>query len=83
MNTGSDSPTSEKLVYQAQRSGAAIFNSCFSYEGFQQSDIRVRTDDGGYALIKYRIRVHGRVCKTTDSSPCITDITRIELVQAQ
>jgi hypothetical protein len=53
------------------------------FEGFQQSDIRVRTDDGSYALIKYRIRVHGRICETTDGSPCITDITKIELVQAQ
>jgi len=53
------------------------------FEGFQQSDIRVRMADGTYALVKYRIRVQGRICETTDGDPCITDITKIELVQAQ
>ncbi len=53
------------------------------FEGFEQSDIRVRTADGTFALVKYRIRVQGRICETTDGDPCITDITKIELVQAQ
>jgi hypothetical protein len=53
------------------------------FEGFQQSDIRVRTADGTYALVNYRIRIQGHICETTDGSPCITDISKIELVQVQ
>jgi Bacterial PH domain len=53
------------------------------FEGFNQSDIRVRTADGSYALVNYRIRVQGRICETTDGNPCITDITKIDLVQVK
>jgi hypothetical protein len=50
-------------------------------ETYTKGDIQVRLDDGTYAVVGYRLRVHGRVCITTVNTPCISDITKIELVQ--
>lgn len=50
---------------------------------YTKADIQVRLDDGTLALIGYRIRVTGSVCKTTADEPCIGDITKIELFQVQ
>jgi len=47
---------------------------------YVKSDIRVRTDDGTYAAVGFRIRITGEVCETTSGEPCINDITKIELV---
>ena len=52
------------------------------FEGFQKSDILVRTENGVYATIGYRVRLHGRVCHTTEGNACVSDITRIEIVPA-
>jgi len=50
---------------------------------YTKSDIQVRLDDGTYAVIGFRIRVTGRICETTGGSPCISDITKIELFQVE
>jgi len=47
---------------------------------YVKSDIRVRTDDGTYAAVGFRLRITGQICETTSGSPCISDITKIELV---
>lgn len=47
---------------------------------YVKSDIRVRTDDGTYAAVGFRIRITGEICETTSGEPCIRDITKIELV---
>jgi len=46
---------------------------------YDKWDIRVKLDDGEYAFIGQRITVTGRICKTTDGDPCISDISKIEL----
>ncbi len=45
---------------------------------YSKSDIQVRLDDGTYAGISSRVIVTGRICKTTDGDPCISDIIKIE-----
>jgi uncharacterized RDD family membrane protein YckC len=52
-------------------------------ETYTKGDIRVRLDDGSYALVGYRIRVTGSVCSTTSDEPCISDITKVELYQVK
>lgn len=47
-------------------------------ENFTKSDIQVRLDDGTYAGIGYRILVTGRKCTTTNDTPCISEIRKIE-----
>jgi len=47
---------------------------------YLKSDIRVRTADGTYAAVGFRIRITGEICETTSGEPCIRDITKIELV---
>jgi hypothetical protein len=48
-------------------------------ENFGQWDIRVRLNNGDYALVGQRITVIGRVTETTSGNPAISDITRIDL----
>jgi hypothetical protein len=50
---------------------------------YVKSDIRVRTEDGAYAAVGFRIRITGEVCETTSGEPCISDITKIELVTVE
>ena len=52
-------------------------------ETYTKGDIKVRLDDGTYALVGYRLRVTGRVCKTTDGDPCIDAIRKVELYQVK
>jgi hypothetical protein len=52
-------------------------------DSYTKSDIQVRLNDGSYAVVGYRLRVQGRVCTTTENNPCITNITKIELVQVR
>ena len=52
-------------------------------ETYTKADIKVRLDDGTYALVGYRLRLTGRVCKTTDGDPCIDDIRKVELYQVK
>ncbi len=52
-------------------------------ETYTKSDIKVRLDDGTYALVGYRLRVTGRVCKTTDGDACIDAIRKVELYQVK
>ena len=48
-------------------------------ETYGQWDIRVRLDNGDYALVGQRITVTGRITETTSGNPAISDITRIVL----
>jgi hypothetical protein len=50
---------------------------------YQKSDILVRTADGTYAAVGFRIRVTGEICRTTADEACIRDISIIELVIIQ
>jgi hypothetical protein len=52
-------------------------------ETYTKGDIKVRLDDGTYALVGYRLRVTGRVCKTTDGDACIDSIRKVELYQVK
>ncbi|RJP54570.1 MAG: hypothetical protein C4583_02230 [Anaerolineaceae bacterium] len=45
---------------------------------FSKWDVVICLNDGTLAYIDNRITVTGRVCKTTDGDPCISDITKIE-----
>jgi hypothetical protein len=45
---------------------------------YSKWDIVVCLNDGMLAYIDNRITVTGRVCKTTDGDPCISDIIKIE-----
>lgn len=45
---------------------------------FSKWDVVVCLNDGTLAYIDNRITVTGRVCKTTDGDPCISDIIKIE-----
>jgi hypothetical protein len=48
---------------------------------YRKSDIQVRTADGTYAAVGFRLRVTGEICRTTNDEICLTDISKIELVQ--
>ena len=48
-------------------------------ESYGQWDIRVRLDNGDYALVGQRITVTGRITETTSGNPSISDISRIVL----
>ena len=52
-------------------------------EKYSKSDIKVRLDDGTYALVGYRLRVTGMVCETTNGNPCIQSIRKVELYQVK
>jgi hypothetical protein len=46
---------------------------------FSKWDVVICLNDGTLAYIDNRITVTGRICKTTAGTPCISDITKIEL----
>lgn len=52
-------------------------------EKYSKGDIKVRMDDGSYALVGYRLRVTGRVCETTSGNPCLESIRKVELYQVK
>jgi hypothetical protein len=52
-------------------------------ETYTKGDIKVRLDDGSYALVGYRLRITGTVCETTDGDPCLHSIRKVELYQVK